>query len=341
MAPTVKESILIMPAIFNALPGFEVPMSSVLASLASLWEMGKPGAKSAPSEFRASQMNLVLHLGHDHTPESARGMFDAVLRFAQRYPCRIVALCPRLSETGKDDLGAKVFGECYIGKSRAEMSCCEAVIVGYPNSQRGFLENQVTTLIESDLPLYYWPSRVRSGPKIAEYDFFLTHAKRIVIDSSIENETVLDFDWPKPENLHDLANARLLQVRQSVGQFLSYYAPSDLIRGLTKVEIVAEPGLKAEAGFLRKWVRGNLRACADETGVGFDDEVVEVRPSSEGGRSMELAWVYTDERSFTWAVDFESGRASIESNFGGTRVSRTSIVRLLTTEQALGEALFF
>ncbi|MEZ5275985.1 MAG: glucose-6-phosphate dehydrogenase assembly protein OpcA [Opitutaceae bacterium] len=330
-----------MPAIFNALPGFEVPMSSVLGTLASLWEMGKPGAKSAPSEFRASQMNLVLHLGHDHTPESARRMFDAVLRFAQRYPCRIVALCPRMSETGSDELGAKVFGECYIGKSRAEMSCCEAVIVGYPNSQRGFLENQVTTLIESDLPLYYWPSRVRSGPKIADYGFFLNQAKRIVIDSAIENETVLAFNWPKPENLRDLADARLLQVRQSVGQFLSSYPPSELIRDLARVEIAAEPGLKAEAGFLRKWVEGNLRACAEDSGGAVSEPVVEVRPSLEEGGSMAMAWVYTDGRSFTWSVDFESGRASIESNLGGTRVSRSSIVRLLTTERALGEALFF
>ena len=144
-------------------------------------------------------MTFVLHFGFDHTPESARETFDTVLRFAQRYPCRIVALCPQLEEA--DRLRSKVFGECYIGHSQAEMSCCEAIIVVYPDSQRGFLENQVTTLVESDLPLYYWPSRVHAGPKLADYGFFLNQARRIVIDSAIENETVLSFEWPRPDHL--------------------------------------------------------------------------------------------------------------------------------------------
>lgn len=317
-------------------------MSSVLPTLASLWEMGTAGAKSAPSEYRASQMTLVLHLGNDHSPESARSLFDAVLRFAQRYPCRIVALCPRATEGGGEDrLEAKVFGECYIGKSRAEMNCCEAIIVGYPRSERGFLQNQVTTLIESDLPLYYWPSRIRSAPKILDYGFFLKHAARIVIDSAIENETVLSFEWPHRENIRDLADARLLHVRQSVGQFLSYYAPAELVDGLTRVEIVSEPRLKAEGGFLRSWVESRLDACARSADTAIGKDLIRTMEPRNESESMGMVWIYRDDRFFRWTVDFESGRASIEATLGGVRTSRNARVRLLTTGQALGEALFF
>ena len=113
-----------MPAVFDALPGLEVPMGSALSELAALWEMGAAGGKSAPSEYRASQMTFVLHFGVDHTPETGRETFDAVMRFAQRYPCRIVALCPQIEERDDDVLRSKVFAECYIGNSRGEMSSC-------------------------------------------------------------------------------------------------------------------------------------------------------------------------------------------------------------------------
>ena len=52
-----------MTDVFNALPGLEVPVGGITQSLARLW-VGEPAdGVGAPSEFRASQMNLVLHLG--------------------------------------------------------------------------------------------------------------------------------------------------------------------------------------------------------------------------------------------------------------------------------------
>lgn len=316
-------------------------MASVLSELAALWEMGTPGGQSAPSEYRASQMTFVLHFGFDHTPATARETFDAVLRFAQRYPCRIVALCPQIEERDEEHLRAKVFAECFIGNSRGEMSCCEAIIVGYPNSQRGFLENQVTTLVETDLPLYYWPSRVHDGAKLADYGFFLTQSKRIVIDTAIENASVPEFTWPRPDCLRDLAYARILQIRQSLGQFLSTYDPTTLVDGLEQVELTADPALAAEAGYVLEWTLNNLAACRERT----DLEGETVLPSQarfDGNLgSIRMRWIYGGRKVFSWEVDLSSGRARIDATIRGEPIHRSSIVRLLGTEQALGESLFF
>ncbi|RKX33031.1 MAG: hypothetical protein DRP71_11165 [Verrucomicrobia bacterium] len=330
-----------MPAIFDALPGLEVPMRSVLSELAALWEMGGPGGKSAPSEYRASQMTFVLHFGVDHTPETGRQTFDAVLRFSQRYPCRIVALCPRMTEGGDDTLSAKVFGECFIGSSRQEMSCCEAIIVGYPESQRGFLENQVTTLIENDLPLYYWPSRIHSASKLGDYGFFLKHAKRIVIDSAIENSSVTDFEWPEGGTVRDLAAARLLQIRQSVGQFLSSFPPSVLVDGLQSVEVAADGSCEAEARLLSSWVKARIEACRRLSSSVSPPPEVTLTTSRLECESMAMRWAYAGDRRFYWTVCLETGRARLEADLGAGEVVLNSVVRLLSTSEALGDALFF
>jgi len=330
-----------MPAIFDALPGFEVPIASVLSELAALWEMGAVGGKSAPSEYRASQMTFVLHFGVDHTPVTSRETFDAVMRFAQRYPCRIVALCPRMIDGGEDRLSAKVFGECYIGTSRQEMSCCEAIIVGYPKSQRGFLENQVTTLMENDLPLYYWPSRIRLSPRLADYGFFLKQANRVVIDSGIENPEVIAFSWPEGQTVKDLAGARLLQVRQSIGQFLSAFSPDVLMDGLVSAEVSAESSCEAEARFLSSWIKERIEACIRLSGPGPEQPEITLGPSRSESESMAVRWNYSNDHRFFWRAHFGSGRARFEANLGAGDVVLNSMVRLLPTSEALAEALFF
>ena len=83
-----------MTTVFDALPGLEVPGGGIAQSLARLWEGspgdGAAGQQRAPSEFRASQMNLVLHVGLPTTPDDGVAQFNAALRFTQRYPARIL-----------------------------------------------------------------------------------------------------------------------------------------------------------------------------------------------------------------------------------------------------------
>ena len=53
---------------------------------------------------------------------------------------------------------AKLYSQCYLGGSRRDMSCTEALVLAYPQETRGFVSDQVSTLIDPDLPLYYWAS---------------------------------------------------------------------------------------------------------------------------------------------------------------------------------------
>ena len=55
-----------MPAVFDALPGVEVPVGGISAGFGKLW------ADSPARESRAVQLNLVLHLGANSTPADAQ-----------------------------------------------------------------------------------------------------------------------------------------------------------------------------------------------------------------------------------------------------------------------------
>ena len=115
-----------------------------------MWEAD--ASLGSPSEFRASQMNLVLHFGLDVNEADARARFDTVIRFAQRYPSRIIVLCPTREEGA--GMRAKLFSQCYIGETHREMCCCEACCCY--KSKPGYLANQVSIWLEGDLPRYHW-----------------------------------------------------------------------------------------------------------------------------------------------------------------------------------------
>ena len=58
-----------MPAVFETLPGLEVPVGGIAAGFKKLW------ADSPAQESRAVQLNLVLHLGANTTPADALAAF--------------------------------------------------------------------------------------------------------------------------------------------------------------------------------------------------------------------------------------------------------------------------
>src|SRR5687767_11538132 len=105
-----------MPAIFDALPGVEVPVGSASKSLAEMWAGNVAEGRPAPAaeDAKATQANFVLHLGLNTTPEDATQQFKVVERFSQRYPSRIVVLCPLRQDTKATEIRAKVYGECFL-----------------------------------------------------------------------------------------------------------------------------------------------------------------------------------------------------------------------------------
>lgn len=328
-------------SIFAALPGIEIPVADISQTLSQIWEVPSSDLSVSPSEFRATQMNLVIHFGMGTEEAEAVEIFDTALRFSQRYPSRILVLCAEDRSREETLLTSKLFSECYIGKSGRDRSCCEAIILAYPTAGRSFLENQVSILLETDLPTYYWQHRFQATRRLTDYRFFLEVSRRIVYDSRREGPEVRELDWPRPEIVRDLAAATLLPVRQAVGQFLSGFDPRELVHGLTRVRVCRSEGATAEAIILLEWVRDSLAACArlSERILGAEFECCPSRQSE--GWALEIHFDYEDDRFFRWTAHRETNIAEIDADLGRGNIHLPTTLKLFKPEAALAEALFF
>lgn len=330
-----------MPEIFNALPGIEVPVGAIAKSLAQLWT--EPGTDGRPTleveDAKATQVNFVLHLGLNATAEDAVRQFDVVVKFAQRYPSRIVVLCPLHTDVPAPAMRAKIFGECFLGRSKSDKRCVEFVMLSYSRSARPFLENQVSICLSTDLPLYYWAHRFSASGRLADYRYLLSRAKRVLIDSAIAPEDALTYPWPNPSATRDLVYCRLLPVRQSIGQFLAAYPPALLVDGLRAVTVAHAEPLAAEGRVALAWLRRRLAAC------GAKVDALTLATDKLGAKERKSLAVRFDyeksERFFRWSGDLKTGQALFEADFGTGRTTLSAAVSLLKPENALSEAMFF
>jgi len=327
-----------MSSVFDALPGLEVPVGSIGKGLGEMWSDTAAQGRPAPSsdDSKATQVNFVLHFGFKTTPEDALAQFQIAVSFSRRYPCRVVVLCPLAEEIEPAEMRAKVYGECTLGKSKDDTRCCEFVMLSYPPSLRRFLENQVSVCLSSDLPLYYWTHRFSASARLADYRYLLTRSKRVLFDSATAPDDALTYPWPKPEAVRDLASARLLPVRQSIGQFLSRYPMPAICGVLREVSLEFGPALGAESRVLLEWARDRIGKCGE-------NRAIFTRAASAGGSpgALALAFAYADAKTFSWKGDIGSGKALFEADFGTGRTTLPAAVSLLSPEAALSEAMFF
>lgn len=330
-----------MSAIYDALPGIEVPVGAITQRLAEMWTDTAGGAKPALTweDAKATQVNFVLHFGLGATPADAAEQFQTVVRFSRRYPSRIVVLCPlRGDESGHAEMRAKIYGECHLGKSKSDKRCVEFVMLSYTQSARRFLENEVSICLSADLPLYYWAHRFTASVRLADYRFLLSRARRVMLDSSVAPEGALAYPWPNPKGLRDLAYSRLLPIRQTIGQFLASYAPETLVAGLRGVVVEHEPALAAEARVLLGWFVRRLAA----SGAKEDLPVRADALPGNAGRRLGVRFEYDDpSRHFRWSGDLATRHASFDAEFGSGRTQLPAAVSLLAPEAALSEAMFF
>lgn len=330
-----------MPAIFDALPGIEVPVGEINKRLAQMWTEtaadGRPAL--AADDAKATQVNFVLHLGLKATAEDAGQQFHAVVNFSRRYPGRIVVLCPRHTDVPEPEIRAKIFGECFLGKSKSDKRCVEFVMLSYSRSARPYLENQVSICLSTDLPLYYWAHRFSESGRLADYRYLLSRAKRVLIDSAIAPADALTYPWPNPAAIRDLVYCRLLPVRQTIGQFLAGYEPATLGRDLRRVLVAHDGALAAEGRVLLGWLRRRLADC----GAKLDTVPTLVTPMGAGERgSLAVRFEYADAgRYFRWNGDLASGHALFEAELGMGRTKLPAAMSLLSPENALSEAMFF
>lgn len=330
-----------MPAIFDALPGIEVPVGEINKRLAQMWTDtaadGRPALTA--DDAKATQVNFVLHLGLNTRPDDAVQQFQTVVNFSRRYPGRIVVLCPRRTDVQAPEIRAKIFGECFLGKSKSDKRCVEFVMLSYSRSARPYLENQVSICLSTDLPLYYWPHRFSASGRLADYRYLLTRAKRVLIDSAIAPGDALTYPWPNPASIRDLVYCRLLPVRQTIGQFLAAYPPATLVSELRRVLVLHEDSLAAEARVLLGWLGRRLADC----GAAVDSLAMGATPLPAGEKgSLAVRFDYADaSRSFRWTGDLATGHALFEADLGSGRTKLPAAVSLLPPENALSEAMFF
>jgi glucose-6-phosphate dehydrogenase assembly protein OpcA len=330
-----------MSAIFDALPGIEVPVGSIAHSLAQMWTDNAAGGRPAPDadDAKATQLNVVLHLGLNTTPDDAAHQFATIVKFSQRYPCRIVVLCPLITDVPGQQMRAKIYGECFLGKSKSDKRCVEFVLLSYSHSARPYLENQVSISLSTDLPLYYWAHRFSASGRLADYRYLLSRAKRVLIDSAIAPADALTYPWPNPSATRDLVYSRLLPVRQSVGQFLSVYPPAQLVQGLRSVTVRHAEPVAAEGRVTLRWLCRRLEACG-AAAVRLECSVVPLKSDEPGSLAIEFSYA-EPARFFRWSGDFATGQALFEADFGTGRTKLSAAVCLLAPEMALAEAMFF
>ncbi|MEO6244780.1 MAG: glucose-6-phosphate dehydrogenase [Opitutaceae bacterium] len=330
-----------MPAIFDALPGIEVPVGEISKRLALMWVEtsadGQPALET--DDAKATQVNFVLHLGLNTTAEDAARQFETVVNFSRRTPSRIVVLCPLHADVPEPIMRAKIFSECFLGKSKSDKRCVEFVMLSYSRSARPFLENQASICLSTDLPLYYWAHRFSTTGRLADYRYLLGRSKRVLIDSAIAPTDALNYAWPNPAAIRDLVYCRLLPVRQSIGQFLSVYAPATLIDGLQGVTVSHEVSLAAEGRVLLAWLRRRLIAC----GASSDSIATTLTPLVSGqSGSLAVSFQFAAPgRTFRWSGDLRTGHALFEADLGAGRTRLAAAVSLLPPENALSEAMFF
>jgi hypothetical protein len=326
-----------MKDLIDELPGIELSVGEVTRRIEAMWTGGEGGS---PSEFRASQMNVVLHFRWEVSPKEARERFEALIQFAQRYPGRIIVLCPSRTITD-GSMSAKLFSQCYVGDSHREMCCCEALMLSYQPEDCGFLGNQVSVWLEPDLPTYHWFNRVPAD-RIAQYfDSLLVGVRRCIYDSSIEGPEIEALKWPEPDRVRDLAEARLLPVRQAVGQYLSGYSIELLCKNLSSVSVRHDPAASGEAQRLMEWIQDCFTECKKcETCVSKAARY-EVGACDSGACSLCIDLEYTDGRYFRWKRLSDGSTGLIEASLGKSEESLTTLVKPLGAEQEIAEALFF
>lgn len=331
-----------MTSVFSVIPGIELPVSDVVDTMARMWESNEPKrGHVAPSEFRASQMNLILHFGYGTTDEEAKQLFETVNRFAHAYPSRIIILCPTPAEDANTLLTGKLYSECYIGSSRRDMRCCEILTLGYDVNAPKYLENQVSVWLESDLPTYYWTHRLPPERINTIYKNFISFCKQKVYDSSIEGREFRG-QLDEPDAFRNLSYARLLPMRQTIGQGLSGFDPALLAENLENATLVCSEQYYPEGGALSHWIFNCLVACANESGFELPFSGLKVESSKEAGvNDFDLQFHYADKKRLRFQADIEPGTAFLAGNMGRGDFNYSLKAGLLSPENTLAEAIFF
>ncbi|MDP0499520.1 MAG: glucose-6-phosphate dehydrogenase assembly protein OpcA [Verrucomicrobiota bacterium JB022] len=329
-----------MPQLIDSLPGIPLPISDVNRTLRHMWD-AESTSPDGGGEPHAMQLNLVLHFGPDTTEEEGSRCFEAAIHFAQRYPCRVIVLCPDTEEG--EEMRAKLFSQCYLGPNLRDMCCCEAIIVSQRYTHDASLENQVSLWIESDLPVYHWLHRVPVDRLVkGPYMGFLKRSTRIFFDRQVEGDAYRGVAWPDARRLRDLAFARSLPMRQNFGQFLSGFPLEALTSNFEGGIVRTDAARRGAAEGLASWMGACLTEAFARQGIERKVEIPVEMMGDAQGPDIEAVWNYSDRhRYLKWNLDLDSRTGHVDCNFGSGKIAQAFHLELLETSGELSEALFF
>ena len=328
-----------MSRLIDSLPGVSMDVKDVSQTLRDMWD-SPVGPQGQAADYRASQLNLILHFGLKVSTDEVLEKFNEAVSFAQRYPCRIIVLCPSTAQEGFD---AKLFSQCYIGKHLRDLCCCEALILGYAPDQSDFLENQVSVWLEADLPIYHWFHRVPAERIEQYYLGFIKRCQRILFDGEIEGDDYDAIPWPNKDRVSDLSYARALPLRQHIGQFISGFTREELIDGLESVSLQYTEGTRRKAFNLLHWQENALARCfpkpEDMDAVVFTFEKVDAKDATH---CLQIKWTYKRREKYLemkYNRSHKSGiiRAALPSGV----FEQPLHIEPLAPANSLSEAMFF
>lgn len=327
--------------IFEAMPGTQMPVADVMNSILLMSRGQSIGGKETENLFRASQMNLILHFGFCATVEKAQQEFNTALKFAQKYPCRVIVMCPEEAPADSNHpLKAKLFSECYLGKEFRSTCCCEVLTLGYTPSQTDFLENQVSIWLEGDLPTHYWLTGVDIDSIQTKYFKFINNTcRKLIYDSAIDNKDIDKLHWKNAIQLRDLSFARTLPYRQSIGQYLSGFSPVILATNLKSIEITYQPELEAETQQLAAWLDKCIRNCSENNSKA--EMLLKSEKANNCEHCLKIEINYNNNKYFHWNYCNMKKMGTIKSNLGSDEVEFSIKLNTSREEEALADSIFY
>jgi hypothetical protein len=331
-----------MNSIIEALPGIQLPIPEISRQLRDMWKSESGSDHLAPSEFRASQLNLIIHFGSDTTVEEAKERFTAAIEFTQKYPGRIIVLAPSPQPTcAQSELRGKLFTQCYIGENQREMCCCEALLLEYAPKEPHLLFNQVSIWLESDLPVYHWFHRISVGEVKNKYLAFVKNSKRVLFDSSFDASDFSEIPSPNPWRIRDLADARILPLKQSLGQVLSTIEPSTIVDGLEEVCVSSQDVQSCHLKQLANWIGGCLEQILKPSRSSMQSSLVKLNGESHSGDRLTVEFRYKNGNLIRWGLADTGKEAVTTTRIGNRSSEHHSTVKEATPDQVLAEAIFF
>ena len=329
-----------MNRLFDTLPGVAMPVPQVTRQIANMWrETEKDGEQS---NAHALQMNLVIHFGLETSMEEGKRIFEVAIEFSQRHPSRVILLCPEESSGEEIALDSKLYSQCFLGEKGHGKCCCEALVLGYNTNEAIFLNDQLSVWLASDLPVYHWIHRPAADFEGEHSRKLFANARRVVFDSEVDGS--LEDVGASIQNsiLSDLAQARIVRFKQSLGQFLSAIPVTTLVSNLVEVKMFTKKRKKAEALLLLSWQERRLRHCSELTNTKLNKAAFHLEDLPDQSENVMAAeWIYEGNKSLQWELRDGSETAWVETSFNNRPTRHPLRADPFQPAKALSEALFF